>query len=339
MSTFIAKGDRPSVLISDVSSGNIPQITVIGKTIPEVYEASLTALWDHGCEIKTQYDKPDDPPSRDCSVILSIEEPFTEPRIYKSFPGGPIELEKYRLEVVHGIHDDWIDPFDKCKWPYTYHDRLFSYSRHYPQKSKSFPVNQIAIMIERLAKEPYSRQIEAITWYPWFDGTEKMKDPPCLQRLWCRILETNDGIPTLNMNFDMRSWDAFKAAYMNMYAFSALQRYIANEVSALIGKEVKVGCLKGKGDSYHIYGSDFENPKLPLSFQGFLGSLEKRTWEERVTNSDDSTYQEMFLEARHLAAAQIDAAKNDHGLELPKEMLKNLGYDVNNFPYPREWDL
>ncbi|GAI61288.1 unnamed protein product, partial [marine sediment metagenome] len=65
------------------------------------------AVWDKGLEVKTQYDKPEDPPSKDATVIVTITDPFNELRIHKNFPGGPEELESYRLEVVNGIHDHW----------------------------------------------------------------------------------------------------------------------------------------------------------------------------------------------------------------------------------------
>ncbi|MHC4290271.1 MAG: hypothetical protein ACYSSK_09525, partial [Planctomycetota bacterium] len=63
------------------------------------------AVWENGLTIKTQYDKPDDPPSKDATVMITVANPFNEPRIHKNFPGGPDELESYRQEVVAGIHD------------------------------------------------------------------------------------------------------------------------------------------------------------------------------------------------------------------------------------------
>ena len=81
-----------------MQEGNIPVITIQGKTLPEVWEKSLTETWEKGMPIKTQYDKPDDPASRDVTAILVIEEPFAEPRIHKNFPAGLENLEIYRQE-------------------------------------------------------------------------------------------------------------------------------------------------------------------------------------------------------------------------------------------------
>lgn len=313
----------------EYSAGQIPRITVVGETIPEVYEKSLLVVWNMGHEAKTQYDKPGDPPSKDCTMIMVIKNPLAEPRIYKSFIGGPLELESYRLEVVFGIHDEWIEP-DSTKWPYTYHDRLFNYNPRYPEKGDG--INQIELMINALAENPHSRRVEAITWYPWFDPYRH--DPPCLQRVWGRLIPNENGL-VLNMNTNWRSRDAYKAAYMNLYALSDLQRYIARRISEKHGKEVLVGPMMDYSDSYHIYGNDFINPELPMSFQGYLESLKKRTWEQRVAKSE--SWYDLFIEARHIIAARLEAMRQNYGMELPKEKLNEF-FDVDNFTYPKEWD-
>ena len=108
-------------------NGMIPAISITADCLPEAWEKAVLAVWDQGLQVKTQYDKPNDPPSRDATVMIAVSNPFNEPRIHKNFPGGPEELEAYRQEVVHGIHDHWIDPA-AGKWTYTYHERLFAYS-------------------------------------------------------------------------------------------------------------------------------------------------------------------------------------------------------------------
>ena len=73
--------------------GNIPVFIISAKNIPEAWEKAVLKVWEEGCEIKTEYDKPDDPPSRDATVIIEVQNPFAEPRIHKNLPGGPEELE------------------------------------------------------------------------------------------------------------------------------------------------------------------------------------------------------------------------------------------------------
>jgi thymidylate synthase len=261
------------------SSGDIPVLKVEGKSLPEVWEKSLIEVWNNGIAIKTQYDKPKDPPSKDATMILIINDPFAEPRIHRALPTGLDELEIYRQEVVLGVHDHWIGTHG---WSYSYHDRLFNY------KTSNGYLDQIGLVIENLANCAYTRRAQAITWDPELDA--KDHEPPCLQRLWFRILEDPDNGLVLNMNTHWRSRDAYKAAFMNIFALTDLQRVIAEEVSRKINIPVKVGRYVDIADSYHIYGSYFGQ------FKGFLDTLDKKTFEERTFLS--SFAEPFFKEAR-----------------------------------------
>jgi len=232
-----------------VPPANIPVISITAGCLPEAWEKAVLAVWDKGFEIKTQYDKPEDPPSKDATVIITITDPFCEPRIHKNFPGGPEELEVYRQEVVNGIHDHWIDPA-AGKWTYTYHERLFSYS------SSIQKVDQIQYIIDCLSQAGYSRRAQAITWMPTADP--ETEHPPCLQRIWCRLVANDAGQLFLNMNTHWRSRDLYKAWFMNVYAITDLQRLIAERISQKIGEPIKVGRYVDISDSLHIYGSYFE---------------------------------------------------------------------------------
>ena len=106
--------------------GSIPVLKVEGQTLPEAWEKAVIETWHKGIEIKTEYDKEGDPPSRDCTMIMVVREPMQEPRIHRAFPGGLEDLEVYTEEVVNGVHDHWIKP-EEGKWTYTYHKRLFGY--------------------------------------------------------------------------------------------------------------------------------------------------------------------------------------------------------------------
>ncbi len=109
----------------------IPILHVEGDCIPRAWEASLVALHEKGCDVKTQYDKPEDPPSKDATMLITITDPLKEPMIHKDFPGGPVELQEYVMEVCEGIKDHLVrDPSDAndTRWEYTYHQRLFAYT-------------------------------------------------------------------------------------------------------------------------------------------------------------------------------------------------------------------
>jgi thymidylate synthase len=264
----------------------IPILHVEADCIARAWELSLVALHEKGCSVKTEYDKPDDPPSKDATMIIAIDDPLAEPMIHKDFPGGPIELQEYVLEVCDGIKDHLVrnaaDPTD-TRWEYTYHQRLFAYT--VPTLA---PFDQIETLCRRLARTPHTRRAQAVTWKVWEDND--CYDPACLQSIWCRIIE-DEGRMLLNMNVRFRSNDAYKAAFMNMFALVQLQQRIARRVSELSGAEVKVGRYCHVADSYHIYGSYFRE------FEGrFLGALDKRTFEQRTIRYEDM--REIMEEAR-----------------------------------------
>jgi thymidylate synthase len=234
-----------------ITNGMIPVISITADCLPEAWEKAVLAVWDEGLDVKTQYDKSEDPPSKDATVITTINDPFAEPRIHKNFPGGPEELEAYRQEVVNGIHDHWIDPA-AGKWTYTYHERLFSYCT----SSSIEKVDQIQYIIDCLSQTGHSRRAQAITWMPTADPDTE--HPPCLQRIWCRLTANEAGELSLNMNTHWRSRDLYKAWFMNVYAITDLQRVIAERISQKRGEPVKVGRYVDISDSLHIYGSYFD---------------------------------------------------------------------------------
>ncbi len=235
---------------------DIPVLFVSGENLPEAWEKAVLAVWDHGAQIKTEYDKPTDPASLDATVMVEVRRPLSEPRIHKNFPGGPIELESYRQEVVEGIHDHWINP-KEGKWTYTYHQRLFAYrplvDLTEPDVGPQFPpVNQVGLMVEKLAKVPYSRRAQAVTWIPHCDPLTD--DPPCLQRIWARLMKDEEGW-SLNLNSHWRSRDLWKAWFMNVFALTDLQRTMAERLADMLGEPVACGRYVDMVDSLHIYGS------------------------------------------------------------------------------------
>ena len=79
---------------------NIPVITVSQKTLAMAFESALVELYKRGVRFKTQYDKPGDPESLDCTLNLTIEEPESDPMIHMAFPAGIEQLKEYVLEVA-----------------------------------------------------------------------------------------------------------------------------------------------------------------------------------------------------------------------------------------------
>ena len=89
---------------------------------------------------------------------------------------------------------------------------------------------------------------------------------------------------------------------MNMYAFTDLQRVIAERVSENLGRPITAGQYVHIANSFHIYGSYFEE------FKGFLNSLEQRTFDERTFKTEDVA--DIIAEARDQIRESIEAEKD-----------------------------
>lgn len=197
--------------------------TVKGRTLPEAYHNALRELFEYGDIVECpQWETR----CRELPMAFIVESPMEEPRISRLFPGGPRDLEKYRLEMLNGIEDFEVE---RGNWEYTYHERM---------------VDQIPFIIRELRLDPYSRRA-AIDIRRTSDII--LSDPPCLQHIQFMI---RDG--KLNMTVLFRSNDACKATFMNAYALTCLQEEVAAELG------VEVGSYTHIANSFHAYERDWE---------------------------------------------------------------------------------
>lgn len=293
---------------------NIPVLHVCERSLAEGYEKALVAVYENGIRFRTQYDKPEDPLSLDCTLDLTILEPLSEPIIHKAFPGGIEDLKEYVMEV-QGIKDHWVknmnDP-DDTRWEYTYHRRLARYGSWQELKNgKSvevgpFTVDQIANVIDKLAEQPFTRQAQMITWMPNIDLD--CYDPPCLQSLWYRLVETEDKEAWLNCNVRFRSNDAWGASFMNMFAFIHFNRdVIARGIEERTERPVHLGRLNWHADSYHIYGKDIADAKKRL-----FDRMETTPFEKRVYRLSDPMIREMYEEAEGTVKQKLEKYDATH---------------------------
>jgi thymidylate synthase len=293
---------------------NIPVITVQKRSLAEAYEAALVGLYKEGTRFKTQYDKPGDPMSLDCTLNLTILEPESEPMIHMAFPGGIDNLKEYVMELK-GFKDHWVkninDPAD-TRWEYTYHCRLKNYGVWKEKKEDNsievghFKIDQIESVIDKLSKQPFTRQAQMITWMPNLDTD--CYDPPCLQSLWYRILEDDQGIYWLNCNIRFRSNDAWGASFMNMFGFIQFNKeVIAAEISKRTGKIVNLGRLNWQADSYHIYGKDIHSASELL-----FDRMDSMPIEERIYNFNDDFIRDMYESAEQPVLDKIAEFDRNH---------------------------
>ena len=302
-------------------------IFVNAETLPEAWEQAVLKTWEQGDKIKTDYDKPEDPESRDTSCLIVVKNPFAEPRIHKAFPGGLNDLWKYREEVVHGVRDHWINP-EEGKWSYTYHGRLTAFplvrvfgpdgKEKDPENDLIDPetdtfrvdkINQLEGVLSDLERQSYSRRAIGGLWRPGFDIHHD--DPPCLDLVQFRVFQGNK----LNMHILIRSNDAFKAAFMNMYAFTELQKEMAKRLSEKRGEEIVPGEYRHLGFSFHIYGSYFNE------FEGFLKLVEKRP--DRYFYTDDPVVQGCFNDGR-VELLQDTELPRKHRIRIYRELPHDL---------------
>ena len=272
-----------------MKAGDIPVLCVHGDTIPEAYEEAITQVWENGVRVRTEYDRADDPPSRDSTVMITVHEPFGQPRFHRSFADGLGGLSEYVMEVVHGAHDYWVKPRAEIlkgadstdtRWTYTYHGRLFEY------EVEDRVVDQVDYMVRKLARTGHSRRAQAVTWNVRLDPPTD--DPPCLQRVWGRLIEDDEGGMVFNMNTHGRSRDLFKAWFENVIALTTLMRKIAERISDEISREVRLGRYVDISDSLHIYGSYFKDIEgdPERGIMSFFDQLKSRSFEERTWTSE-----------------------------------------------------
>jgi len=293
---------------------NIPVISVTQRTLAEAYEAALTAVYEKGTRFKTQYDKPDDPESMDCTMNITIEEPESDPMIHMAFPGGIDDLKEYVLELK-GYKDHWTKNMNvpgDTRWEYTYHGRMQNYGvwkelvDGESREVGPFKVDQVQSVIDKLSKQPFTRQAQMITWMPNIDL--ECYDPPCLQSLWYRILEDEDGIYWLNCNIRFRSNDAWGANFMNMFGFVQFNKeVIAAGVAKKTGRIVKLGRLNWQADSFHIYGKDIKIAKERL-----FDRISDMPFEDRILNFNDEFIRDMYEQAEPQVIAKIKTFDESH---------------------------
>ena len=263
------------------------------ETVADAWANAVLEVFFFGENIKTEYDGPNDFPSRDVSGLIHVTKPYSKPlRGYKimlhdeevpiySHRGDLYATEsvkgKYLEEIVDGIHDHEIGMGKS--FPYTYHDRIVNYrwksaEDGLKQEELVPPIDQLNYMINKLKSNNYSRRAQGITWKPHTDP--KSVDPPCLQRIWARVMNNK-----LVFETTWRSRDLFKAWGANVNGMLAWAKLIADALG------VEIDCYIDFSNSYHIYGKK----KVQIEVVDFIERLMKRE-----AKKFDSKYADAFEE-------------------------------------------
>lgn len=198
-----------------------------GISLPEAYNTSLLYLYDYGNLIYCQDYKQQ---MIEMPMTIVVKNPLCEPMISKIFPGGHRELQQYVMEICDGILDFMVGVSDKS-WEYTYHNRIIK-------------DNQINFIINELKRNPYSRRAVIDIRDNKID--QNNEHPACLQHIQFMIRHDK-----LDMYVTMRSNDAYRATFMNAFAFIMFQKKIADILN------IKIGKYEHRANSFHVYEKNF----------------------------------------------------------------------------------
>jgi len=237
-------------------------LLVQAETLGEAWILTVSEVLSHGTSVVTEYQES----SLDLPGSLWVRSPLKEPRIHLvAYGSWPEATAKYVREVLEGVGNPRATEGDR----YTYHQRLF----HYGSNSEEGGFDQVGWIVSRLREAGHTRRAQATTWFPAHVlhdakvgglvlGDNLRQYPPCLQRVWCRLVDER-----LEMHSHWRSRDIWKAMPLNMLALTDLQGEIATRLG------VEVGPYMDTSDSLHVYERDVGEARNALKRLRARGGL------------------------------------------------------------------
>lgn len=246
-------------------------------TLAPAFEDLVLTCFEQGREIMTEYGEL----SKDLSpggAVISF--PLKQPMVHRGAVGWH-KRESYVKEVLEGSAD-WRIGKD---WWYTYHQRLFNWPYTNFQIRSECPetlllpdisIDQVDYIAQKLSAVPYSRRAQATTWQPVIDTG--VNAPPCLQRVWCRVV--GEGNSSLEMQTSWRSRDLWNAWWLNVYAMFRLQELICKLIND-DGADPKVfpGRYTDISSSLHIYQRNWDVVKNFVEVVMKRPALERYRWD------------------------------------------------------------
>jgi len=188
----------------------------------------------------------------DSPMFIQVANALAQPRISPKAPLTQAMADEYAENLINGMPKEKENSFD-----YTYYSRL----RHYPDcairaglpsitdeaETRAYierisggkcvvqRIDQVQKAIEIFKKDPTRRTVVLHTWIPLRDlakFTPERKDTssPCLVLMHPQLVEGK-----LHMNVVMKTNDLYSAWPGNAYAFTELQRYMAERIGVGVG--------------------------------------------------------------------------------------------------------
>ena len=311
--------------------GILPLISIDAENLAEATHKTIIACYDRGIRIETPKHRPEMSLGYDADMIIRVRNADGEPKVcYPGIHDDARGIMQYILEVTHGIHNSWKKNEEHPDWwGYTYNERF---------------VDQLPFIFQRIKADWESkkkkegtgritgRDYQFTIWRPGEDIILEQEDPPCFQRGHLRFLKNKEREIVLNYVTDWRSRDLLKAWNENNIGQIELQKLIAAKVSDMLGVPIKIGAYIDRSSSLHLYGLYVDRDNLDQQVK----QMKEDGWQKKSCSLAD--YLGDVEPLKRLVAAQTDAFEKGHGTNLPESALMELGYDVKNYEYPKEWD-
>lgn len=183
--------------------------------------------------------------------------------LHEKFPTKGLHLDKYIKTFTYKYMRDHMLLPENQRFKYLYIERLTTY----PDGASC--VDQIGRMYDKVRNDGINRQTEMITWQPGKDfpvNTPKGHDPPCLQRIWIRVLSEpvpseGNAIGKINkgkveVHLMWRSRDLYAAWMSNIVAV------IYMIIEYILTDEYEIVKIVDFCNSLHIYESDWDDASL-----------------------------------------------------------------------------
>lgn len=305
-------------------------ILVEADNLAEATHKTIIACYDNGTRIETPKQKPGMSLGYDANITVVVKNPDSEPKIcYPGMHDGAEGMMQYILEVTHGIHNHWKkDAEHPDRWGYTYNERF---------------VEQLPFVFQRIKhdwdsrKRITGRDYQFAIWRAGEDIILEQEDPPCWQLGQLRFFQNKEGKFIMNYETDWRSRDLLKAWNENNVGQIELIKLLAAKVSNTIEQPVELGSYIDHSSSLHLYGLYIDRDNLPKQIE----RMKNKGYEPLSCSLDDFFMNLGGKDKKglmRLVAAQMDAEAKGHGLNQPEGRLIDLGYDLDKFEYPKDWD-
>ncbi|MBU2520103.1 MAG: hypothetical protein KKB03_02575 [Nanoarchaeota archaeon] len=232
---------------------NVPYqpLVVKGKSLGEAWENAVRIMMYQGFNrfIKApEYQTW----TKDSPMFIMVDNPAEQPRFSSKAPITQEIADDYSNKMLNGMDKEKENSFD-----YTYYSRL----RHYPDcivragmpnvsddsEMKDYVnkvcdgrcvvqrIDQVEKVIDIFRKDPTRRTAVMHTWIPMrdlakFTPDRKDTSSPCLVICHPQIAEDK-----LHFNIVMKTNDLFSAWPGNAYAFTTLQKYMADQLGIGVG--------------------------------------------------------------------------------------------------------